>query len=45
MDALILHSSFYMNLKSTDERVWQSYAIPEMIRCCLSKKGIVLEFF
>ncbi|CAB5369609.1 unnamed protein product [Rhizophagus irregularis] len=40
MDALILHSSFYMNMKNIDERIWQSYAIPQMIRCCLSKKEL-----
>jgi len=40
MDALILHSSFYMHLKVIDEGVWQSYAIPKMIQCSLSKKGI-----
>ena len=43
MDALILHSSFYMNTKSIEEKVWQSYAIPKMIQCCISKRGTALK--
>ncbi|RIA82677.1 hypothetical protein C1645_809525 [Glomus cerebriforme] len=41
LDALISHSSNFMNMNNIDERVWQSYAIPQMIRCCLSKKEMI----